>query len=62
MVLDIGFDNWKKAQEKYTQHTQSGLHSEALLRVELLKQESTCTITYTNTTEFPRILLSLGTI
>ena len=35
-----GFDNWKKAHERFTQHAQSDLHKESILKVELLKQDS----------------------
>ena len=36
------FDNWKKAHERFTQRTQSDL--ESILKVELLKQDSVCTL------------------
>ena len=35
-----GFDNWKKPHERFTQHVQSDLHKECILKVELLKQDS----------------------
>ena len=34
-----GFDNWKKALEKFKQHSMSDLHKQALLRIELMQQE-----------------------
>ena len=37
--IDIGFDNWKKAHEKFVQHLQSDLHKEAVLKIELSQQE-----------------------
>ena len=39
-----GFDNWKKAHQKFTQHAQSDLHKESILKVELLKQDSVSTL------------------
>jgi len=38
--VHMGFDNWKKAIERFNQHTQSNIHKEAILKIELLKQES----------------------
>ena len=38
--VNSGFNNWKKAHQKFTQHSHSDLHKESLLKVELLKQES----------------------
>ena len=35
-----GYNNWKKARERFLKHEQSGLHKEAILKIELLKQES----------------------
>ena len=35
-----GFDNWKKAVERYNQHVYSGSHREAVMKIELLKQDS----------------------
>ena len=37
--VEVGFDNWKKAHEKFNQHSHSDLHKEALLKVELSQQE-----------------------
>ena len=42
--ISNGFDNWKKAHKKFTQHTQSDLHKESILKVELLKQDSVSTL------------------
>ena len=42
--ISNGFDNWKKAHERFTQHTQSDLHKESILKVELLKQDSVSTL------------------
>ena len=39
MFLDCGFDNWKKALQRFSRHQQSGSHKEAVL---LLKQEIVC--------------------
>ena len=36
--LVSGFDNWKKAHEKFVQHENSSAHKEALLKIQLLKQ------------------------
>ena len=41
---DNGFDNWKKAHEKFSQHAQSSLHKEAVLKMEQLKQDSVHTL------------------
>lgn len=38
--IDTGFDNWKKAHERFSQHTQSSLHREAVFKVEQLKHDS----------------------
>ena len=35
-----GYNNWKKARERFLKHEQSGLHKEAILKIDLLKQES----------------------
>ena len=35
-----GFDNWKKAIERCNQHVYSGSHREAVMKIELLKQDS----------------------
>ena len=35
---DSGFDNWKKAHERFTKHAQSDLHKEAVLKIQLSKQ------------------------
>ena len=35
-----GFDNWKKAIERYNQHVYFGSHREAVMKIELLKQDS----------------------
>ena len=42
--ISNGFDNWKKAHERFTQHTQSDLHKESILKVELLKQDHVSTL------------------
>ena len=42
--MTIGFDNWKKALEKFLQHSQSELHKESLMKVELMKQDSIATL------------------
>lgn len=34
-----GFDNWKKAHERFVKHADSGTHKEALLKIELMKQD-----------------------
>jgi len=38
--VNTGYDNWKKAHEKFAQHAQSGPHKEAVLKIELIQQES----------------------
>ena len=38
--VNTGYDNWKKAHETFTQHAQSGPHKEAVLKIELVQQES----------------------
>ena len=35
-----GFDNWKKARERFNTHSLSDTHKEAVLKIELSKQES----------------------
>lgn len=39
-----GFNNWKKAREKFDTHAKSDLHKEAVLKVELSQQESVYSI------------------
>ena len=34
-----GFNNWKKAIEQFERHARSGLHKEAILKVQYLKQQ-----------------------
>jgi hypothetical protein len=41
---DTGFDNWKKAHERFSQHVQSSLHKEAVLKIEQLKHGSVHTL------------------
>ena len=36
--ISNGFNNWKKALERFEQHAQSSSHKEALLKIELLEQ------------------------
>ena len=36
----FGFNNWKKAHERFLKQEQSGPHKEALLKIDVLKQES----------------------
>ena len=36
--ITIGFDNWKKALQRFDQHTKSSLHKEAVLKIDFLKQ------------------------
>ena len=36
--VTTGFNNWKKALQRFEQHSQSSLHKEAVLKLELLKQ------------------------
>ena len=38
--VTTGFDNWKKAHQRFYQHIQSVLHKESILKIELLKQDS----------------------
>ena len=33
--VDTGFDNWKKARERFTVHALSDVHKEAVLKIEL---------------------------
>lgn len=42
--IDTGFNNWKKAHERFSLHAQSGLHKEALFKVEQLKHDSVHTM------------------
>ena len=42
--IDTGFDNWKKAHERFAQHTQSSLHKEAIFKIEQLKHDSVHTL------------------
>lgn len=42
--VDVGFENWKKALERFAVHARSDLHKEAVLKIELLKQGSVHTI------------------
>ena len=42
--ITTGFDNRKKAHEKFTQHSQSDIHKESVLKIELLKQESVASL------------------
>ena len=36
--ISSGFNNWKKALQRFEQHAQSNAHKEALLRIELMEQ------------------------
>ena len=36
--ISSGFNNWKKALERFEQHAQSNVHKEALLKIELMEQ------------------------
>ena len=38
--VTTGFNNWKKAYQRFQQHIQSDLHKESILKIELLKQDS----------------------
>ena len=38
--IDTGFDNWKKAHERFSVHAQSGHHKEAVFKAEQLKHDS----------------------
>ena len=38
--ISSGFDNWKKAHERFAQHAQSNRHKEAILKIDQMKQES----------------------
>ena len=44
--ISSGFNNWKKALQRFEQHSQSNAHKEALLRIELRAANSTFTIKY----------------
>ena len=37
--VTTGFDHWKKAHQKFTQHSQSDLHKESILKIELLNNQ-----------------------
>ena len=36
--ISTGFNNWKKALERFEQHAQSSIHKEAILKIELMDQ------------------------
>ena len=38
VFVSAGFDNWKKAHERFKQHAQSNSHREAMMKVEQMKQ------------------------
>lgn len=38
--IEAGFDNWKKAHERFSQHAKSSLHKEAVFKIEQLKHDS----------------------
>ena len=42
--VSIGFNNWKKAHEKFTIHEQSDLHKEAILKIQLINQKGVDTL------------------
>ena len=42
--VTTGFDNWKKAHQRFNQHIQSDLHKESILKSELLKHDSVSTL------------------
>ena len=42
--IDTGFDNWKKAHERFSQRAQSNLHKEAVFKTEQLKHDSVHTL------------------
>ena len=44
VFITTGFDNWKKAHQRFNPHIESGLHKKSLLKVELLKQDSVSTL------------------
>ena len=35
-----GFNNWKNALQRFEQHSQSRIHKEAMLKIEMLKKPS----------------------
>ena len=39
VFLCVGFDNWKKAHERFQKHAQSNSHREAMMKVEQMKQQ-----------------------
>ena len=41
--IDIGFNNWKKALQRFEQHTLSNAHKEVVLKISLLYQPSVST-------------------
>ena len=43
--VNTGYDNWKKAHEKFAQHAQSGPHKEAVLKIELIYTARECSCT-----------------
>lgn len=40
----VGFNNWKKARERFDTHSLSDTHKEVALKIELSKQESVCAL------------------
>lgn len=36
--ITTGFNNWKKALDRFEHHSQSSSHKEAILKIELMKQ------------------------
>ena len=40
VFVSSGFNNWKKAHERFVQHAKSDLHRESLMKVELIKTDS----------------------
>lgn len=38
VFVSVGFDNWKKAHERFKKHAQSNSHREAMMKVEQMKQ------------------------
>ena len=40
VLCNTGFDNWKKAHETFSQHQQSVSHREAVMKNEIMQQES----------------------
>ena len=39
-----GFNNWKKALERFSQHSQSDLHKESILKIQLINQKGVDTL------------------